>query len=208
MPHYFDTDPSSTSSRRRVDVLLPHDAFSYDTDTSVFSHGRLDAGTKILLSDAPPPPSSGNLVDLGCGAGPIALSMARRSPDATVWAVDVNERARELTKHNAASLGLGNVRVVAPDGFPDRGGRDDPRVDLLWSNPPIKVGKDVLHSMLRLWLGRLAPDGRAVLVVHKHLGSDSLAAWLNHEGWPTRRIGSRRGYRLLDVSPSGATSPP
>lgn len=198
MPHYFDTSPSSPSSRRRVDVLLPDDAFSYDTDTSVFSHGRLDAGTKILLSVAPPPPNHGNFVDLGCGAGPITLSLARRSPGATVWGVDVNERARALTDHNATTLGLSNVRVVSPDDFPA-----ELPIDLVWSNPPIKVGKDVLHGMLRLWLGRLAPTGRAVFVVHKNLGSDSLQSWLEREGWRAERLASRQGYRVLLVTRPG-----
>ena len=74
-----------------------------------------------------------------------------------------------------------------------------PAFDLIWSNPAIRVGKAALHEMLRTWLDRLTPDGRAVLVVQRHLGADSLAAWLNDEGWPTERLASRRGYRLLDV---------
>jgi 16S rRNA G1207 methylase RsmC len=167
----------------------------------VFSHGRLDAGTKILLSDAPPPPGSGTFLDLGCGAGPIALSLARRSPDARVWAVDVNERARSLTADNARQLGLANVRVAAPDEVPT-----DIRFDLIWSNPPIKVGKNELHRMLMQWLTRLSEHGCAVLVVNKHLGSDSLASWLVAQGFTVARLGSRRGYRLLEVRPHHAAA--
>lgn len=194
MSHYFDNSPSAASQPEMVEVLLPGDAFDYVSDAGVFSHGQLDAGTKILLSDAPGPPPTGTFLDLGCGAGPIALALARRSPAATVWAIDVNQRALELTRTNAERLGLANVKVGEPDDVPD-----DVVFDLIWSNPPIKVGKDVLHHMLTRWLARLTPTGHAILVVNKNLGSDSLARWLGTEGYEVERLGSRRGYRLLDV---------
>ena len=134
-------------------------------------------------------------MDLGCGYGPIGCTLAARSPGATVWAVDVNERARALTRANADALGLGNVLVAAPEEVPD-----GLIVDLLWSNPPIRIGKAALHELLRTWLGRLAPTGTALVVVQKHLGADSLQRWLHQEGWRAERLGSRAGYRLLEVA--------
>ena len=193
--HYFNDVPDVPSARRRISVDLPDSSFEMETDTGVFSHGRLDAGTKVLLMEAPALPLAGDLLDLGCGAGPIALTMARRSPGSRVWAVDVNSRARELTAHNARTLSLSNVTVAAPDDVPD-----DVRFDVIWSNPPIKVGKDELHSLLLRWLPRLAPDGRAVLVVNKNLGSDSLQKWLRERGYTVDRIASRQGYRILMVT--------
>ena len=193
--HYFNDDPDVPSARRRISVDLPDSSFEMETDTGVFSHGRLDAGTKVLLMEAPALPPAGDLLDLGCGAGPIALTMARRAPGSRVWAVDVNSRARELTAHNASTLSLHNVTVAAPDDVPD-----DVRFDVIWSNPPIKVGKDELHSLLLRWLPRLAPNGRAVLVVNKNLGSDSLQKWLRERGYTVDRIASRQGYRILVVS--------
>jgi len=197
MSHYFDHDPKVDSDRKTVSVIVAGDAFEFVTDAGVFSHGRLDAGTKILLNDAPPPKTEGNLLDIGCGAGPISLSLARRSPRARVWAVDVNERALSLVRDNAKHLGLENITAARPEDVPA-----DIEFDTIWSNPPIKVGKDELHSILDLWLPRLRDQGTAVLVVNKNLGSDSLAAWLERKGWNVRRLGSRRGYRLLEVSSS------
>jgi len=162
------------------------------TDRGVFSREGVDAGTKLLLLEAPSPASSGDLLDLGCGYGPLAIAMARRAPGATVWAIDVNDRARALTAANAA--GLDNVRVVAPDDVPA-----DVRFATIWSNPPIRIGKTALHELLLRWLRRLTPDGRAVLVVQKHLGSDSLARWLDAQGFLTTRLQARVGYRLLEV---------
>ena len=200
MPHYFDPDPDAPSRPATVELVLPDLRLSLATDTGVFAGSAVDPGTKYLLLDGPrPADASRNLLDLGCGYGPIAVTLARRAPGATVWAVDVNERARALCAANAATAGAGNVRVVAPDDVPD-----DLELDGLWSNPPIRIGKAALHELLARWLARLAPGAHATLVVQKHLGSDSLARWLEQQGWAVTRLGSRRGYRLLDVTRAAA----
>ncbi len=190
--HYFDEEPTTDSAPREVTLLLPDAQFTLRTDRGVFGYDRVDSGTKLLLLKAPPPAPSGDLLDIGCGTGAIALTMARRAPDATVWAVDVNERARDLCRGNAERNGLPNVRVCAPDDVPD-----GVRFATIWSNPAIRIGKPALHAMLLHWFVRLADDGSAVLVVHKHLGSDSLQTWLGTQGYPTARLASSAGYRIL-----------
>jgi 16S rRNA (guanine1207-N2)-methyltransferase len=150
---------------------------------------------------APPPPAEGELLDLGCGYGPLGLVLAARSPAARVWAVDVNRRALTMTAANAAAAGLRNVSCATPD---------DPSLpvafDLIWSNPPIRIGKDALHRLLGQWLARLAEGAAAYLVVHRNLGSDSLQRWLAGSGWQADRIAARAGYRVLAVAarPDGA----
>jgi 16S rRNA (guanine1207-N2)-methyltransferase len=191
---YFEEEPSVTSAPRTVRLVLPDRTLDLVTDRGVFAKDDVDPGTKLLLLEAPELPEQGNLLDLGCGYGAMAVTMAARRPDATVWAVDVNERAVALTRDNARRLDLDNVRATTPDGVPD-----DVRFGAIWSNPPIRIGKPALHELLRTWLPRLADGGDAVLVVHKHLGSDSLASWLDQEGWDVRRLTSRVGYRILSV---------
>ena len=182
--------PDVPSAPQETELILPDGRLRLTTDRGVFGHGRVDPGTKFLLLTVSPPPTVGHLLDLGCGYGPIALTMARRAPGATVWAVDVNERARNLCRANAARHGLTNVRVAAPEDVPS-----DVRFATIWSNPAIRIGKVALHEMLVRWLGRL--DGEAMLVVHKHLGSDSLQEWLTAEGFPTVRLATSGGYRVL-----------
>jgi 16S rRNA (guanine1207-N2)-methyltransferase len=184
------------SQPSEVALVLTDGAVTLKTDRGVFSGHRVDPGTMELLRAVPSPPATGDLLDLGCGYGPIAVAMARRARGATIWAVDSNQRAVGLARENAARLGLSNVRAVQPGGVPA-----DTRFAAIWSNPPIRVGKAALHGLLEEWLGRLAPAGRAWLVVHKHLGGDSLATWLESQGHHTVRIGSRKGYRLLEVHP-------
>jgi len=194
--HYWSDRPEAASRPGEVSLLLPDVDLTLATDRGVFSADRVDRGTRYLLLEGPPPPSGPiALMDLGCGYGPIACALATRNPEATVWAVDVNERARDLCRSNAANAGLDGVRVVAPDEVPD-----DLSLAGLWSNPPIRIGKEALHELLNRWLGRLAPEGTAHLVVQRHLGADSLARWLDGVGWTTTRRGSRKGFRLLDVA--------
>ncbi len=198
--HYFDEQPAGPGTGRPRTVELQGRTMDVTTASGVFSGDRLDLGTQVLLRHAGPVPATGDLLDLGCGWGPITLAMAAAAPHATVWAVDVNERARELCRVNADANGVGErVRVVGPADVPA-----ELVCDQIWSNPPVRVGKTALHELLATWLGRLDPvHGEAVLVVHKHLGSDSLARWLNAEGWPTERLASRAGYRVLRARPSG-----
>jgi 16S rRNA (guanine1207-N2)-methyltransferase len=194
VPHYFDERPTVASDVRVVDVALPDVAFTMTTDRGVFSHGHLDTGTSLLLREAPAPAHAGELLDLGCGSGAIALALALRSPGARVWAVDVNARALELTSSNAARNGVTTIVAAAPDDVPD-----DVLFATIWSNPPIRVGKQPLQRLLLRWLSRLAPGGTAVLVVQKHLGADSLQRWLGEQGHAAQRIASRAGFRLLQI---------
>ena len=194
--HYFSDNPDVASDVRRIPLHLPDLSIELDVDNGVFSANRIDAGTRLLLLEAAQPADASTVLDLGCGYGPIACTAASRAPDARVWAVDVNERARSLCASNAERLGLSGIRVAAPDDVPE-----SVTFDLIVSNPPIRIGKAKLHQLLTRWLDRLTPNGRAELVVQKHLGSDSLARWLNEQGWPTTRLMSRGGYRILVVAP-------
>ncbi|MEY2430427.1 MAG: hypothetical protein QOC92_152 [Acidimicrobiaceae bacterium] len=193
---YFEPDPAVTSRRRTLELVLPDGRLELQSDRGVFAATAVDPGTKLLLLEAAAPPAGAvDLLDLGCGYGPIALTLARRAPEATVWAVDVNRRALELCAANASANGLTNVRVLEPAAVPA-----DMRLAGIWSNPPIRIGKKALHDLLLLWLDRLDVGGHAWLVVQKHLGSDSLAGWLQDTGWSAERRRSRAGYRVLEVS--------
>jgi 16S rRNA (guanine1207-N2)-methyltransferase len=197
--HYFSASPAGPAERRRVDVELAVRRLSVVTAGGVFAPDRVDTGTQVLLREVPMPPSRGTFLDLGCGWGPIALSLGLLSPAATVYAVDVNERALELTRTNAGAAGLDQVRVCRPDEVPD-----DARFELIWSNPPIRVGKQVLHELLGTWLTRLTEAGEAYLVVQKNLGADSLHRWITAElGLPCDRYAVSKGFRILRVSRAG-----
>jgi 16S rRNA (guanine1207-N2)-methyltransferase len=192
---YFEPDPSVASRQRTLELVLPDGTLHLLSDRGVFAAAAVDPGTKLLLLESrQPPPGAVDILDLGCGYGPIALTLARRAPDATVWAVDVNQRALDLCAANALANGLTNVRAVTPDRVPA-----EIRFAGMWSNPPIRIGKPALHELLVSWLNRLDDSAHAWLVVQKHLGSDSLARWLEESGWSADRRVSRTGYRVLEI---------
>jgi 16S rRNA (guanine1207-N2)-methyltransferase len=192
--HYFSADPRTPFERTTVRCSVWGHELELDSGSGVFSHGRLDPGTAVLFRETAPP-TGGRLLDLGCGWGVIGLALARAAAGADVTAVDVNERALLLARENAVRLGVaGRYRALLPDDVDA-----DAAYDEIWSNPPIRIGKQALHALLLTWLPRLAPGGRAVLVVGKNLGADSLQRWLGEQGWPTRRLASAKGFRVLEV---------
>ncbi len=201
---YFARQPKSKStlspdgaSRRdqRITWKVGPTELHLTTDSGVFSRHGIDAGTAVLIQNAPPPPQSGTFLDLGCGSGALAITLATYSPQATVWAVDVNERAISLTRRNATSNHCRNVHAVGPEGVPA-----DTTFDVIWTNPPIRIGKKELHTLLSTWLSRLSKHGQAWLVVNRNLGSDSLVAWLRELGYEVSRHTSKRGYRVICVA--------
>lgn len=192
MAHYFTNDDSIAKTREITAAIFGRD-FTFTTANGVFSGSRLDKGTAVLLRTVDPP-ATGHILDLGCGFGPIAVALAAHSTDVTVDAVDVNERALELTRLNAERVGVADrVHASTPDRLPVT------TYDEIWSNPPIRIGKPALHELLLRWLPRLKPDGVAWLVVSKNLGSDSLAAWLSQQGFSTGKEASAKGFRVLKV---------
>ena len=192
--HYFSADPSAPFARESFTCEVWGRSLSLVSGAGVFSRGHLDHATAVLFRETEPP-VPGRILDLGCGYGVIGLAVAATVPGATVIGVDVNERALLLAQENAAALGVADrFTACLPDAVPA-----DAEFDEIWSNPPIRIGKAGLHDLLLAWLPRLAPGGRAVMVVGKNLGADSLQRWLAGQGWPTERLASAKGFRVLET---------
>jgi 16S rRNA G1207 methylase RsmC len=189
--HYFTADPSVPFERIPLTAEVWGRQLDLVSGSGVFAQGRLDIGTSVLFRETEPP-GPGRILDLGCGYGVIGLAIAAHVPEAQVTGVDVNERAVLLANENAAALRLGNYRALTPDAAAGE-------YDEIWSNPPIRIGKQALHDLLLTWLPRLVPGGRAVMVVGKNLGADSLQRWLADQGFPTDRLASAKGFRVLET---------
>ena len=195
--HYFSSEPKGEFKPRQIEVTLADRKVQVFTAGSVFSPDHVDTGTKVLLENLDYAPDEGDVLDIGCGWGPISLALAIANPNLTVWAMDVNERALELTRRNAAALGLTNIKTVTAEEIPS-----EIQFTGIWSNPPIRVGKEVLHGLMKTWIPRLVVGGDAFLVVQKNLGSDSLLKWLqeNFDGYESSRLETSKQFRVLQVT--------
>ena len=198
--HYFTADPQAAFKRVPVSANVWGHWLELTSGSGVFAQGRLDVGTAVLFRETEPPRAR-RYLDLGCGYGVIGLALAVAVPGSVVRAVDVNGHAVLLANENAASLGVTDrFSAVTPENVPA-----DETYDEIWSNPPIRIGKDALHALLLTWLPRLAPGGRAVMVVGKNLGADSLQRWLGEQGYPTERLASAKGFRVLQTLRAAVT---
>jgi 16S rRNA G1207 methylase RsmC len=201
--HYFSADPSVPFERAPVTCEVWGQRLDLASGSGVYSRGRLDVGTSVLFRETSPP-APGRVLDLGTGYGVIGLAVAAawRADGvpigaAAVTGVEVNRRAVLLANENAERLALfDRYRALAPEVVPA-----DAVFDEIWSNPPIRIGKQALHDLLLQWFARLVPGGRAVMVVGKNLGGDSLQSWLTAQGYPTTRLGSAKGFRVLESRP-------
>ena len=205
---YFSAEPSSIDERRTLHVTLRDNDVTVQVSNGVFSASRLDLGTSVLLKHAPELPKSGKFLDIGCGWGPISLAFGLESPEAEVFAIDVNERALELTELNAKNAGLKHIHTsLVDDALEENNTKENntsefSNFDIIWSNPPIRVGKEILHNILLTWIPRLKVGGAAYLVVQKNLGSDSLITWLAEnlgESYSVEKYASSKGYRVIEV---------
>lgn len=201
MEQYFTDQPAASAGERtQIEVTLGGNKLRLEGAEGVFSARHLDKATAVLLAEAPTPPGTGTFLDLGCGWGALAISLGLLSPDSQVLAVDVSERARDLSRTNAQRAGV-CLQVGSPEEI-FAAAKAAGGLDLIWSNPPVRIGKKPLQDLLLTWLPLLKSDGEAILVMGKNLGADSMQKWLCAQGFPTRRLASKKGFRLLAVSPA------
>ncbi|KXB81672.1 MAG: methyltransferase [Varibaculum cambriense] len=201
MEQYFTDQPAASAGERtQIEVTLGGKKLRLEGAEGVFSARHLDKATAVLLAEAPTPPGTGTFLDLGCGWGPLAISLGLLSPDSQVLAVDVSERARDLSRTNAQRAGV-CLQVGSPEEI-FAAAKAAGGLDLIWSNPPVRIGKKPLQDLLLTWLPLLKSDGEAILVMGRNLGADSMQKWLCAQGFPTRRLASKKGFRLLAVSPA------
>jgi 16S rRNA G1207 methylase RsmC len=139
------------------------------------------------------------VLDIGCGWGPISLAVATLRPETEVFGLDVNSRSLELAQANAAALKLKNFKAVRAEQIPN-----ELLFDGIWSNPPIRVGKAVLHQLMQTWIPRLKPGASAMLVVQKQLGAESFQKWLaeSFTEFDVAKQSIDKGYRVIRVTNS------
>ncbi|MET3322150.1 UNVERIFIED_ORG: 16S rRNA (guanine1207-N2)-methyltransferase [Peribacillus simplex] len=169
--HYYSHKPDVVSNPKFWDFTLKGRTFRFKSDNGVFSKKEVDFGSRLLvetfnLNEA----VEGDILDVGCGYGPIGISIAAAYPDRTIEMIDINSRAVELSKENAASNGITNVKIFESDRFGKVGSN---QFAAILTNPPIRAGKSVVHEILEESYQSLVAGGELWVVIQKKQGAPS-----------------------------------
>ncbi|MDM5152924.1 class I SAM-dependent methyltransferase [Bacillus sp. DX1.1] len=191
--HYFSNDPSSKSDRKRWEYTLRGNQFIFLSDHGVFSKNEVDFGSRLLIEAFQMPDVRGDVLDVGCGYGPIGLSLAKESQGREVHMVDVNERALELAKENAANNKIGNVRIYQSSVYENIDGQ----YAAILSNPPIRAGKHVVHEILEKAVDHLVPGGELWIVIQKKQGAPSAMKKLEAVFSEVDVVEKKKGYYII-----------
>ncbi|AGY82687.1 MULTISPECIES: class I SAM-dependent methyltransferase [Carnobacterium] len=193
--HYFTNRPQTASETSAWTYTLRGKEFKFVTDTGVFSKKTVDFGSRLLIetldfSEMVP----GNLLDIGCGYGPIGLSLAKEDAERKVEMVDVNERALGLAKQNASNNRLANVLIHTSDIYESVEGKD---FAAIVSNPPIRAGKQVVHGVLTGAYDLLKHGGTLTVVIQKKQGAPSAKAKMEETFRNAEVIAKDKGYWII-----------
>ena len=191
--HYFSNDPSSKSNRKRWEYTLRGSRFVFLSDHGVFSKNEVDFGSRLLIEAFQMPDAQGDVLDVGCGYGPIGLSLAKEFQECAVHMVDVNERALGLAKENAANNQIGNVRVYQSSVYENVSGE----YAAILSNPPIRAGKHVVHEILEKAVDHLVPGGELWIVIQKKQGAPSAMKRLEEVFDEVEVVEKKKGYYII-----------
>lgn len=191
--HYFSNDPSSKSDRKRWEYTLRGSRFLFLSDHGVFSKNEVDFGSRLLIEAFQMPEAQGDVLDVGCGYGPIGLSLAKEFQERVVHMVDVNERALGLAKENADNNRIGNVRIYQSSVYESVSGE----YAAILSNPPIRAGKHVVHEILEKAVDHLVPGGELWIVIQKKQGAPSAMKKLEEAFDVVEVVEKKKGYYII-----------
>ncbi|MFB9329531.1 class I SAM-dependent methyltransferase [Paenibacillus aurantiacus] len=191
--HYYEKTPTAQHDRQMHETVLRGFKFRFMTDAGVFSKTGIDYGSRVLIDNVDVP-SNAEVLDVGCGYGPIGLTLARLAVEGHVTMVDINERAVELARENAKLNQISNATILQSDLFEAVGAR---QFDILVTNPPIRAGKAVVHRILEEGASLLKPGGSMWVVIQKKQGAPSAEAKLAAVFGNVEEVTKDKGFRIL-----------
>ncbi|MFZ8102481.1 class I SAM-dependent methyltransferase [Staphylococcus arlettae] len=197
MSHYYDANPEVESDETVFTYSYDNHNLKLTTDTGVFSKGKIDFGSDLLVTTflkANPPGPTKNIIDVGCGYGPIGLMVAKVAPHHQVTMVDVNQRALALAKRNKQKNHIENVEIVESDGLTQV---EDATFDFVLTNPPIRAGKTVVHQILTDASSKLKHEGALYVVIQKKQGMPSAKKKMQEVFENVEVVEKSKGYYIL-----------
>lgn len=192
--HYYSSNPSVESKPFTFEYKLKGHSFIFTSDLGVFSKSEIDFGSKLLIDSIMMPATRGNILDVGCGYGPIGLTLAKENPDRQVEMVDVNERALQLARKNSEQNKINNVLIYQSNLFENV---KDHSFAIIVSNPPIRAGKKVVHEIFEQSYQHLADNGELWIVIQKKQGAPSAIEKLKSLFNEVEVVAKKKGYYII-----------
>ncbi|RAK16733.1 16S rRNA (guanine1207-N2)-methyltransferase [Anoxybacillus vitaminiphilus] len=192
--HYYSKKPSSSSNPQTWTFQLRGRLFTFTTDSGVFSKKEVDFGSRLLIESFKQPEIEGDFLDVGCGYGPIGLSIAKDFPERKVEMIDINERAIELANKNKAINQVDNVVIYQSDLFEHVGNK---MFAAILTNPPIRAGKSVVYAIFEQSFAHLLPDGELWIVIQKKQGAPSALEKLQSLFSEVEVVEKKKGYYII-----------
>jgi len=195
--HYYSRTPNAESNPKFWDYQLRKHSFRFKTDNGVFSKNEVDFGSRLLIEAFEMPEVSGPILDVGCGYGPIGLSIAKENPDCLVHMVDVNERAIQLANENAQLNGIGNIAIYESDRLLNV--KENGFAAIL-TNPPIRAGKQIVHDIFEQSADHLISHGELWVVIQKKQGAPSAIDKLTELFSQVETVDKSKGYFVIKAT--------
>ncbi len=195
--HYYSKKPQTESKPRHWNFTLLGHNFRFETDAGVFSKSEVDFGSRVLIDAFEEPKLPGDILDVGCGYGPIGLSLAKTWKDRTIHLVDVNTRAIQLAEKNAQANGIQNVRIYESDGL---SAVSTANFAAIVTNPPIRAGKETIFRFYRESYEKLASKGELWVVIQKKQGAPSTFSYLEEIFGQVEVVNKEKGYWIIKAT--------
>jgi len=192
--HYFSNTPSASSNEETFSFELRGQTFRFTSDRGVFSKKEVDFGSRVLIDSFEVNNVKGPILDVGCGYGPIGLTIAKLRPDEQVHMVDVNERALALSEKNAKANGINNVQIYQSSCYSNVKIND---FSTILTNPPIRAGKKIVHEILEGAYNHLVEQGELWVVIQKKQGAPSALAKLESLFEEVEVVEKKKGYYII-----------
>ncbi|HZJ82758.1 MAG TPA: class I SAM-dependent methyltransferase [Clostridia bacterium] len=192
MEHYYSENPSVKHNMNWINYSVNDINLNFTTDAGVFSKSKVDYGTDALIQSLPP--LSGKILDLGCGYGPIGITLAKLNPDSQVTMIDINTRAVELAKKNIDQNTMENAQVFQSNGFENV----EKHFNVIVSNPPIRTGKKVIYPLFEQSIHYLEEGGSLYIVIQKKQGAKSAMDKLTQIYGNCQAINKKGGFWILN----------
>lgn len=192
--YYYSQNPTTEHEEHNFDFELLGHNFKFTTDNGVFSKRTVDYGSRVLIQATTKTEFiKGNLLDVGCGYGPIGLALAKYFPNRQITMTDVNERSLGLAQKNAVQNQIQNTTVFASDGFAQIEGQ----FAAIYTNPPIRAGKEVVSKILTDAKAHLEIGGQILAVLQKKQGAPSAKKLMTAIYGNCQILSKDKGYYIL-----------